>query len=263
MLADNSLSKGKSKATFESDEEPFLSVLLAGGISFNEDGEACIGILSIEHQLPDAQVFAVRRRLSAALKQRGHVPATVRRVADGLAAFCDGGGAAAAGDSFCGAELCGGGAAAARLASVLVDARGGDAPANASVVKILLSVHELQNKMIDWIADNVTAFMSFHIPENLPLHKNLPLLLLHQFRFMDYVVDPQFLTEKLVSLLLVTRPHVQVHKLLIDVIPEILPDSGLEVMVEALSGAMEFNPSVTPFVLDVLSTIGVPSEMLV
>ena len=107
----------------------------------------------------------------------------------------------------------------------------------------------------------------FYFSDNAPLTENLPLLLLHQFRFMDHVANPDLLTTKLVHLLDATSKSAStltVQRQLIECIPEIMPDSGLEVIVDALEKCMQSNPrEVTCVVLDTLGTIGVPSNMLV
>ncbi|ORY40978.1 hypothetical protein BCR33DRAFT_719084 [Rhizoclosmatium globosum] len=107
---------------------------------------------------------------------------------------------------------------------------------NYSVVKILLSITDLQSRIIDFLIEKIEEFMHLDIPDNAPLTENLPLLLLHQFRFMDHVANPDLLTTKLVHLLDATSKS---------------------------ASTLTSNPrEVTCVVLDTLGTIGVPSNML-
>ncbi|KAJ3028149.1 UNVERIFIED_CONTAM: Fanconi anemia group D2 protein, partial [Siphonaria sp. JEL0065] len=264
--------KGKGLAAFVGDSEEFLSVLEESGVWFASTGEAFL----------EAPPFSIRKRLAKTLKMRGHVANTVRNVMEGLIAFTtstsdnDADSTFANRDSFDAIEE-----RTRNLRSLLVDVKvckrseldldDLDADldqllkSNASIIKIMLSVNELQNKLIDWIHDLILEFMPIHVPGNSDSDpsKNLCLLLLHQFRFLDLVVDPPFLTTRLVALLDSTHPFVAVQKLVIDVLPEILPDQGGFDVVEALKECMDRNPEVVSVVLDVLGTIGVPKELLV
>ncbi|KAJ3199709.1 Fanconi anemia group D2 protein, partial [Entophlyctis luteolus] len=94
------------------------------------------------------------------------------------------------------------------------------------------------------------------------LNENVPLLILHQLRFLDHVHDPKFLTAKLVELLEATNSDVTIQKEVIEFIPEVIPDSGVLQIVDALITCMSTNSKTAVAVLDTLGTIGVPDKEL-
>ncbi|KAJ3240211.1 Fanconi anemia group D2 protein [Chytriomyces hyalinus] len=133
---------------------------------------------------------------------------------------------------------------------------------NYSVAKVFLSIPALQSAMISILMDMIPEVMNLPIPEDASLNENLPMLILHQLRFLDSISDSKLLTLKLVHLLKSTQPVLHVHKEVVGCIPEIMPDSGLEDVVNALQESMTRNVDVTVCVLDTLGTIGVPPHKL-
>ncbi|KAJ3071955.1 Fanconi anemia group D2 protein [Podochytrium sp. JEL0797] len=262
MLSTQSFNKGKGLASGPSaDERSFLETLESSGLWFAEDGS-----VRLEHAAP-----SFRRLVERRLKSRGAVAVNVKAFVNGLLDFISDDTASTTA-AFSALPTDSHKHLKSLLDVAVVEKRNENdneerdpaefhIKSNYSVVKILLSIHELQPRIIELLVDQIEEFKAVLVPDNASLTENLPLLLLHQFRFMDHIANPKQLTNKLIHLLDTTSDYPDVQKRVIECIPEIMPDSGMSLIVAALQNCMERNSEVTVEVLDALGTVGVPSEM--
>ncbi|KAJ3138453.1 Fanconi anemia group D2 protein [Physocladia obscura] len=261
--------KGKARSTNQQkgdiiDRLGFEEMLTASGLVFDSDGRA----LRLE-----CSGSQFRRSLERSLRQAGHLPATVKTFIAGFNAHIASNNTVSAlsANSFAEsrAVIC---ERAARFRALLVRLPTSDdtdqsskdfrIASNYSVIKILMSIPDLQTKILGILIDKLPEFTHHDIPANANLNENIPLLILHQLRFLDHVVDPNILTVKLIDLLNATATNISVQKDVIECIPEIIPDSGIPAIIDALENCMERNSEVTVDVLDALGTIGVPADLL-
>ncbi|KAJ3238308.1 Fanconi anemia group D2 protein [Chytriomyces hyalinus] len=261
--------KGKELDTNTADAQAFASILEACGAVMGES-------ISLG-KCPGQDSSCIPRRLERRLRQTGHVPAVVKSWTEGFIAFAAPSSSSAAEDARSAFAFSASSVSPsqrfANLTSLLTrmsipeDAHESKTPefriaSNYSVAKVFLSIPALQSAMISILMDMIPEVMNLPIPEDASLNENLPLLILHQLRFLDSISDSKLLTLKLVHLLKSTQPVLHVHKEVVGCIPEIMPDSGLEDVVNALQESMTRNVDVTVCVLDTLGTIGVPPHKL-
>ncbi|KAJ3390789.1 Fanconi anemia group D2 protein [Entophlyctis sp. JEL0112] len=262
----NQKGKAKTKSPPASRAEVFLDFLGACGLS-----------VDTPHSPPrlDCAPLVFRRRIERKLRSSGHVPVTVKAFISGFKSFIDA--SALSNDDSDGADSFSEHlqyharmSRATNLKFLLMNFRLNNEDhgnkhnisVGYSVVKILLSIPDLQSTVLDVLMGKLPEFMHLDSPDSSKLNENVPLLILHQLRFLDHVHDPKFLTAKLVELLEATNSDVTIHKEVIEFIPEVIPDSGVLQIVDALINCMSSNSKTAVAVLDTLGTIGVPDKEL-
>ncbi|KAI8640920.1 Fanconi anaemia protein FANCD2, partial [Parasitella parasitica] len=85
-------------------------------------------------------------------------------------------------------------------------------------------------------------------------------LILHQLRWLDYIVQPEALTGKLIEIIQITPPIIQ-HEMITS-LPDIVNDSEHKPIVVFLKELMNDNGDLTVAILDALSNLTLHSESL-
>ncbi|KAJ3413081.1 Fanconi anemia group D2 protein [Chytridiales sp. JEL 0842] len=256
-------SKGKQKST----DSAFHTLLQKAGASFELDSEDGVTVFVKLTREP----VAFTRKLQTLIKQTPHPPSTSTEFLDGFVEYISTPGAGyaqGAAGTFRGYFSQGGGNEGE--AGVLESLKGCLRPVRVengregreSLVKLMLGVEYLQTRLIGILIDKIPEFLFDEINESAGIFENMPRLIMRQLRFLDFVVDPENLTGKLIEALETTSAVVFVQKDLIDAIPEILPDSGHSEMVESLQKHMQENVELVVPILDTLATLGVPADKL-
>ncbi|KAI7866437.1 Fanconi anaemia protein FANCD2 [Spinellus fusiger] len=127
-----------------------------------------------------------------------------------------------------------------------------------SLLKTLLTVDIVQPKTIVYLLERLPEF--YNELENDLSSSCTPRLILHQLRWLEYIVEPEILTEKLIEIIEIT-PSVLQHELITS-LPDIVNDSEHKSIVIYLKELMLSNSSLTVPILDTLSNLTLHSENL-
>ncbi|KAJ3089632.1 Fanconi anemia group D2 protein [Quaeritorhiza haematococci] len=129
-----------------------------------------------------------------------------------------------------------------------------------SLIKILLCTDELQPALIDMLLEKLPEFMNEESNAFANMNENIPRLIMNQFRWMDYIVNPAQLTAKLIEAIQIAPTHIQME--IITTIPEIVDDSQHKVVVAELKDLMENSAELTIPILDSLSNLNLSTDSL-
>ncbi|KAI9025258.1 Fanconi anaemia protein FANCD2 [Phycomyces nitens] len=127
-----------------------------------------------------------------------------------------------------------------------------------SLFKTLLAVDIVQPKIITHLLERLPEFYSEL--ENDNSSSCTPRLILHQLRWLDYIVEPEVLTDKLIEIIDITPPIIQ-HEIITS-LPDIINDSEHKPIVVYLKELMMTNTVLTVPILDALSNLTLHSESL-
>ncbi|KAI9304749.1 Fanconi anaemia protein FANCD2 [Cunninghamella echinulata] len=127
-----------------------------------------------------------------------------------------------------------------------------------SLFKTLLAIDILQPTMITNLLERLPEFY-----DELELDNSSSCtarLILHQLRWLDYIVEPQQLTGTLIEIIQVTPTEIQ-HEIITS-LPDILNDTEHKPMVVFLKEWMQENPDLTVPILDAFSNLNLHPEQL-
>ncbi|KAL0093289.1 Fanconi anemia protein FANCD2 [Phycomyces blakesleeanus] len=127
-----------------------------------------------------------------------------------------------------------------------------------SLFKTLLAVDVVQPKIITYLLERLPEF--YTELENDNSSSSTPRLILQQLRWLDYIVEPEVLTDKLIEIIDITPPIIQ-HEIITS-LPEIINDSEHKPIVVYLKELMMINTVLTVPILDALSNLTLHSESL-
>lgn len=96
-------------------------------------------------------------------------------------------------------------------------------------------------------------------PSSLSLEDDVARLIINHFRWLDFVVDPNALAEKLMQVLSVCPLHLK--KEIIGSLPEIIGDQNNKTVVQSLEKMLEEDSAVVVAVLDSFSNLNLDSEL--
>ncbi|CAO3631627.1 unnamed protein product [Cunninghamella blakesleeana] len=127
-----------------------------------------------------------------------------------------------------------------------------------SLFKTLLAIDVLQPNIITNLLERLPEFYDELEQNN--SSSCTARLILHQLRWLDYIVEPQQLTGVLIEIIQVTPIEIQ-HEIITS-LPDILNDTEHKPMVVFLKEWMQENPDLTVPILDALSNLNLHSEQL-
>nr|XP_011467650.1 PREDICTED: Fanconi anemia group D2 protein [Fragaria vesca subsp. vesca] len=131
-----------------------------------------------------------------------------------------------------------------------------------SLLRHLLLVPSIQVDIQDMLLEKLPEY--FHVdsdqnPSSLSLEDDVARLIINHFRWLDFVVDPNALAEKLMQVLSVCPLHLK--KEIIGSLPEIIGDQNNKTVVQSLEKMLEEDSAVVVAVLDSFSNLNLDSEL--
>lgn len=126
-------------------------------------------------------------------------------------------------------------------------------------MRILLLVESIQVDVQNTLLEKLPEFLdsntsdAIHGSFSLRIEENLPLLILNQFRWLDFLVDCQSFTEKLLQVLSICPLHLKND--IIGSLPEIIGDQNNKLVVDSLRQMLEEDSSIIVPVLDTFSNL--------
>eukprot|EP01094_Clydonella_sp_ATCC50884_P007012 TRINITY_DN161_c2_g2_i1.p2 TRINITY_DN161_c2_g2~~TRINITY_DN161_c2_g2_i1.p2 ORF type:complete len:667 (+),score=142.56 TRINITY_DN161_c2_g2_i1:64-2001(+) len=110
---------------------------------------------------------------------------------------------------------------------------------NSSIVRLFLSVDAIQARVMQQLIEVLPDYVNDDdgLTQNLPFEDDIPRVILSQFRWLDRVVEGVELSRRLFELFHIC-PH-RLKKEIISMIPEIVDDSGHEIVVKELLDIVE------------------------
>ncbi|KAL4206758.1 Fanconi anemia protein FANCD2, partial [Rhizopus microsporus] len=127
-----------------------------------------------------------------------------------------------------------------------------------SLFKTLLAVDSIQSELITYLLERLPEF--YDELENDNSSSCTARLILNQLRWLDYIAQPEALTEKLIEIIQIT-PSVVQHEIITS-LPDIINDSEHKPIVVYLKELMNENSELTVPILDALSNLTLHSESL-
>ncbi|CEP15345.1 hypothetical protein [Parasitella parasitica] len=127
-----------------------------------------------------------------------------------------------------------------------------------SLFKTLLAIDSIQPDLITYLLERLPEF--YDELENDHSSSCTARLILHQLRWLDYIVQPEALTGKLIEIIQIT-PLILQHEIITS-LPDIVNDSEHKPIVVFLKELMNDNGDLTVAILDALSNLTLHSESL-
>ncbi|CAG8433679.1 11261_t:CDS:10 [Ambispora gerdemannii] len=121
---------------------------------------------------------------------------------------------------------------------------------NNSIIQVLLSIDFLQPRLIDILLEKLPGFITDS--DNETVCSPIPRLIIHQLKWLGYIVEPDRLSSKILEVISITPINIQ-REIIIN-LPEIVDDdSQHNVIIDELKTLMEENYQLTVPILDALS----------
>jgi Fanconi anemia group D2 protein len=98
-----------------------------------------------------------------------------------------------------------------------------------------------------------------HLGTSLSLEDDVARLIINQFRWLDFIVDPDVFTDKLMQVLSICPLHLK--KEIIGSLPEIIGDQNNSTVVDGLEQMLEEDSSIIIPVLDSLSNLNLDDQL--
>lgn len=98
-----------------------------------------------------------------------------------------------------------------------------------------------------------------HLGTSLSLEDDVARLIINQFRWLDFIVDPDVFTDKLMQVLSICPLHLK--KEIIGSLPEIIGDQNNRTVVDGLEQMLEEDSSIIVPVLDSLSNLNLDDQL--
>ncbi|XP_041048128.1 Fanconi anemia group D2 protein [Carcharodon carcharias] len=127
-----------------------------------------------------------------------------------------------------------------------------------SLLKLLLGIEILQSPVMNTLFEKIPEFMYDGVPED---GINMPRLIIHQFKWLDRIIDSKDLTSKIMQLISVAPLEIQ--RDIITSLPEILEDAQHNEIAKELNSLLQQNTQLTVPILDALSSLNLCAELLV
>ncbi len=136
-----------------------------------------------------------------------------------------------------------------------------------SFIKVLLGIDSLQPDVISAILECLPDLATASDDEtkgdgllNLGRHVSLPHLVLQQLRWIDHIVNPSALTDKLLDCAMVL--NVGLQRYIVSYLSDIVQDAECLRVVESLEGLLTLEESLLPSILDAYASMNLPVDVL-
>ncbi|OZJ06305.1 hypothetical protein BZG36_00689 [Bifiguratus adelaidae] len=126
---------------------------------------------------------------------------------------------------------------------------------NPSLLRLLLHVDTLQTQLVDLILEKVAVEASM-----CGQLEGLSRSLIHQLRWLDHIVDPLQLSDKLIEV--INAVPIEAKRDLITVLPEVLNDTAHEDIIQLLKSFLDDNQDLTRSILDCLGNFVLSDDVL-
>ncbi|KAJ4811357.1 fanconi anemia group D2 protein [Rhynchospora pubera] len=131
---------------------------------------------------------------------------------------------------------------------------------NRSLARILLSVPAIQPQIQQMLLEKLPEhFNDTSTQESLSLKDDVARLIINQFRWLDFLVDPTGFAEKLMEVLSVAPSRIK--REIVGLLPEILGDQCHCTVLPALEGLLNEDSELVVSVLDALSDLNLDEEL--
>ncbi|KAJ0027301.1 hypothetical protein Pint_36585 [Pistacia integerrima] len=131
---------------------------------------------------------------------------------------------------------------------------------NNSIVRHLLLVPSIQLDLMNMLLEKLPEFFDINPEASLSLQDDVGRLIINQFRWLDFLVDPQAFTDKLMQLLCICPLHLK--KEIIGSLPEIIGDqSNNKTVVDSLHQILREDSAIIVPVLDCFSNLNLDDQL--
>ncbi|GAV74416.1 hypothetical protein CFOL_v3_17896 [Cephalotus follicularis] len=127
-----------------------------------------------------------------------------------------------------------------------------------SLVKHLLLVPSIQLDLQNMLLDKLPEFFDAIHP-HLSLEDDVARLIINHFRWLDFVVDPNAFTTKLMQVLSISPLHLK--KEIVGSLPEIIPDHNYKAVVDSLQQMLQEDSTIIVPVLDSFSNLNLDDQL--
>lgn len=117
---------------------------------------------------------------------------------------------------------------------------------------------DIQNMLLEKLPEYFHVD-SDHSGPSLSLGDDVARLIINHFRWLDFIVDPNALAEKLMQVLSISPLHLK--KEIIGSLPEIIGDQNNKTVVQSLEKMLEEDSAVVVAVLDSFSNLNLDNEL--
>ncbi|XP_020092932.1 Fanconi anemia group D2 protein isoform X2 [Ananas comosus] len=128
-----------------------------------------------------------------------------------------------------------------------------------SLVRLLLHVAPIQLELQELLLEKLPEYFDAAAANNLPLNDDVARLIINQFRWLDFLVNPEGFSDKLMDVLSVSPP--QLKKEIIGSLPEIIGDQSHGKVVSALEHVLMEDSEVIVPVLDSFSNLNLDEQL--
>ncbi|KAJ2716963.1 Fanconi anemia group D2 protein [Coemansia spiralis] len=129
-----------------------------------------------------------------------------------------------------------------------------------SLVRLLLGVDALQSRLVATLLDKFPEFIGDESGDGDAGTTRVPVKILRQLRWLDYVVDSAGLTEKLLDTLGFVPPDLQ--REIVSALPDIISDADSAGASKVLAGMLSETPELMLPILDTLGSLDCPPNLL-
>ncbi len=136
--------------------------------------------------------------------------------------------------------------------------KGHNLPSRPSLVRILLGVDVLQSQVLDILLEKLPEYADQREKVHGDISNDMARLIIQQIRWLDNVLDGKKLGAKLMEIIVICPPFIQ--KEIISAIPDIIDDSGHDMIVETLVTILNDMPELTVATLDTLANLTLKGE---
>ncbi|GLT94035.1 hypothetical protein SLE2022_117980 [Rubroshorea leprosula] len=145
------------------------------------------------------------------------------------------------------------------LLRVIASSNGGSPVSirNDSLVRHLLLVPSIQLDVQNMLLEKLPEY--FDVPASLPLEEDVARLIINQFRWLDFIEDPNAFMDKLMQVLSICP--LDLKKEIIGSLPEIIGDQNNKTVVDSLEQMLQEDSSVIVPVLDSFSNLNLDVQL--
>lgn len=130
-------------------------------------------------------------------------------------------------------------------------------PQQDSLIRLCLNIDELQPCLIQLLTEKLLETAN---DDEASTDANIPMLVLANLRWLDYIVDNETLTTKMIEM--IEGSPVKVQKEVITYVPDIVNDADHPKLADVLCDLYSTTPELTPAILDTLGNLTLPPESL-
>ncbi|XP_048327057.2 uncharacterized protein LOC107405260 isoform X1 [Ziziphus jujuba] len=128
-----------------------------------------------------------------------------------------------------------------------------------SLARNLLLVPSIQLDLLNMLLEKLPEYFHEDSGTSLTLEDDVPRLIINHFRWLDFVVDPNAFTDKLMQVLSICPLHLK--KEIIGSLPEIIGDQNNKTVVESLEQMLQEDSSIAVTVLDSFSNLNLDDQL--